>query len=74
MKRKRIATMTTPLNAILAGLMLSGCALAQTPSAPWGLMCELMARPELAPIGDSKPEFTLTLHKHGRVRRWLGFD
>jgi hypothetical protein len=66
MKRKRIATMTTPLNAILAGLMLSGCALAQTPAAPWGLMCELMARPELSPIGDSTPEFSWIAGSIGR--------
>ena len=66
MKCTRIATMTTPLNAILAGLMLSGCALAQTPAAPWGLMCELIAQPELSPIGDSKPEFSWIVGSMGR--------
>jgi len=66
MKCTRISPMTTPLNAILSALMFSGCALAQTAAAPWGLMCELMARPELSPIGDSRPEFSWIVDSVGR--------
>jgi hypothetical protein len=58
MKRNHATIAKTPLNAMLASLLLTGLALAQEPAAPSGLMCELMARPELTQIGDSTPEFS----------------
>jgi hypothetical protein len=66
MKREHVATMKTPLGLVLVGLILSGLALAQEPAAPSGLMCELMARPELASIGDATPEFSWVVGSAGR--------
>jgi hypothetical protein len=46
------------MGPVLAILLLGATAVAQGPAAPGGLMCELMARPELVSIGDSTPDFS----------------
>ena len=53
-------TETLALTAFLAiaHITHTSTAATQTPFAPTGLMCELMAQPELAPITDPRPEFT----------------
>ena len=57
MQRNRVTLMKSPLNVILASLVLSGLAQARESAAPSGLMCELMARPEIAAVADRRPEF-----------------
>ncbi|MBP7050593.1 MAG: alpha-L-rhamnosidase [Phycisphaerae bacterium] len=52
------AVRALPAGPVLAILLLGATAVAQGPAAPGGLMCELMARPELASIGDSTPDFS----------------
>jgi hypothetical protein len=55
------------LIATMTGLILHGSALAaREPAAPSGLMCELLARPELTQISDSAPEFTWVVGSAGR--------
>lgn len=65
MRHRRMDAITNfmPTRRILMGpvfavLLLSTTAVGRGPTAPSGLMCELMARPERAQIGDSRPEFT----------------
>lgn len=57
MKRDYTMTKRTSLAVTLAGLILGAATHAQEPAAPTGLMCELMARPQMSSIGDSTPEF-----------------
>ncbi|MGE5295780.1 MAG: alpha-L-rhamnosidase, partial [Solirubrobacterales bacterium] len=66
MKEDSDATKKMTPAIMLTILILSRLVLAQGPAAPVGLMCELMARPELARIGDSTPEFTWVVESAGR--------
>ncbi len=50
--------LTVPvLVGLVLGGMVGGLVHAQGPGAPYGLMCELMGRPELTEINDPRPEF-----------------
>ena len=66
MKERGATTKRMSPVVMLVNLILSGLALAQGPAAPTGLMCELIAHPELSPIGDSTPEFSWIVGLAGR--------
>lgn len=54
--RRGLATLL--LATLVVGAMPAAGTLVQEFAAPSGLMCELMAHPELSQIGDPKPEFS----------------
>ncbi len=66
MKSHESTTAGTRPIVLLASLLLRGLAFAQGPAAPTGLMCELMARPELATITDPTPRFSWIVGSTGR--------
>lgn len=66
MKSHENTTAGTRPIVLLASLLLRGLAFAQGPAAPTGLMCELMARPELATITDPTPRFSWIVGSTGR--------
>jgi len=59
--RTDVTTRNISYGVVLVGLVLiavaGGIVRGQGPVAPYGLMCELMATPELTQINDPKPEF-----------------
>ncbi|MEN6578592.1 MAG: alpha-L-rhamnosidase C-terminal domain-containing protein [Phycisphaerales bacterium] len=62
----RRSVMGIPARIVLASFTLCGMACVQRPVAPHGLMCELMAQPEVTQIGDSMPDFSWVVGSTGK--------